>query len=677
MCGEDAVAGESAGQAGWKLAGLAPGAVVAGYRIESWIGAGGMAVVFRARDEALGRMVALKVLAPALADDAEFRERFIRESRAAAAVDHPHIIPVYAAGEAGGVLYIAMRFVAGGDLRALLQREGPLPADRAVSLLSALASALDAGHAAGLVHRDVKPANILIDTSPGRSDHPYLSDFGLAKGAMTSAALTGTGRFLGTLEYSAPEQISGSRARPQTDQYALACVGYIMLTGTVPFPRDEPTAVLWAHMADPPPPVTALRPDLPPAADQVFARGMAKAAEDRYHTCGQFVGALRAAVGGGDYPAPGHAFPPADSSPDLSPPRHSLPGPAFFTPTLSVPSAPVPPSQLSFPPSPSASFPPSPSDPVDDRTADWAASLASAPEADGQATTTSGVPGVAGGPRQAAPPRRHRRRRGALAIAGTAIVVLAGGAGGVLALHPWTHPPVLRPAGLAVDSSTANSLTIGWYGPATGPVPDKYKILRDGGLVATIPGYDTNYKDSGLTPGTAYWYQVIAIRGGKQSPRSATLNAMTVTPPLAAAVLDWSGSVQYTMTSLQPPASSWDEQPGDSWLDTWSFTPTCASGPCDVTLDGAYDGADFSVKLTRLGATYSGTASVGNAFYCEDQSDTITAMLSMRITVAAAQGSGTAWTVTSFSGTATLNVPAMYSCSGETAQLKLAIGPGT
>jgi len=259
------------GLAGW-LAGLAPGAVLAGYRLEARIGAGGMAVVFRAVDERLGRTVALKVLAPGLAGDGEFRERFVRESRAAATVDHPHIIPVYGAGEADGILFLAMRYVPGGDLRSVLHQEGPLPPERAAFLLSPVASALDAAHGAGLVHRDVKPANVLVDRSPGRPDHPYLSDFGLAKGAagsagITSAAgLTGTGQFLGTADYAAPEQISGGRTYVQTDQYALACVAFTMLTGELPFARDQPMAVLWAHLSAPPPSVTARRPDLSPGA---------------------------------------------------------------------------------------------------------------------------------------------------------------------------------------------------------------------------------------------------------------------------------------------------------------------------------------------------------------------------------------------------------------------------
>ena len=285
------MAGESRSK--WALTGLAPGALVAGYRVESRIGAGGMAMVFRARDEKLGRTVALKILSPALAGDREFHERFDRESRAVAAVDHPHIIPVYAAGEADGVLYLAMRFISGGDLRSIVKREGPLPGDRAISLLSPIAAALDAAHRVGLLHRDVKPANILIDTSPDRPEHPYLSDFGLAKGGTSATGLTGTGQFLGTPDYSAPEQISGKPARPQTDQYALACVAYAILTGTHPFSHDESMAVLWAHMYDPPPSLSVRRPDLPAAADSVLARALAKAPEDRYPTCGEFTNALR------------------------------------------------------------------------------------------------------------------------------------------------------------------------------------------------------------------------------------------------------------------------------------------------------------------------------------------------------------------------------------------------
>jgi serine/threonine-protein kinase len=269
---------------------------VAGYRLETQVGAGGMAVVYRARDEHLGRLVALKVMAPAMAADTMFRQRFTRESRAAAAVDHPHIIPVYEAGEADGVLFIAMRFVGGGDVGSLLRREGPLPSARAASIISPVASALDAAHAAGLVHRDVKPANMLLDTHPGRPDHVYLSDFGLSKGVQ-SGRLTVSGQFLGTPDYIAPEQIEGRLVDGRADQYALACVAFELLTRTVIFARSEGWATVYAHLNSLPPLVTSVRPDLSPAADQVLARALAKAPQDRYASCQQFADALREALG--------------------------------------------------------------------------------------------------------------------------------------------------------------------------------------------------------------------------------------------------------------------------------------------------------------------------------------------------------------------------------------------
>jgi serine/threonine-protein kinase len=276
---------------------FAVGSRVAGYRLEEQIGAGGMAVVFRARDERLGRLVALKVLAPGLAADEAFRQRFIRESRAAATVDDPHIIPVYEAGEADGVLFIAMRYVPGGDVRAVIRRAGHLSPRRATGIISAVASALDAAHAAGLVHRDVKPANMLLDARPGRPAHVYLSDFGLSKGELSSVDLTGSGQFLGTPSYSAPEQIQGKSVDGQADQYSLACAAFELLSGEPPFRRAHATAVIWAHMSEPPPPLSSRLPGLPRAVDGVFGKALAKEPDNRYRSCREFADALRKALG--------------------------------------------------------------------------------------------------------------------------------------------------------------------------------------------------------------------------------------------------------------------------------------------------------------------------------------------------------------------------------------------
>jgi serine/threonine protein kinase len=312
-----AVGGELLAGAGGVGASFVVGSRVAGYRLEGKVGAGGMAVVFRARDELLGRPVALKIMAPALAADEVFRQRFIREWRAAAAVDDPHIIPVYEAGEADGVLFLSMRLVADGDVRSLVQREGPLPPAQAAAIISPVASALDAAHGAGLVHRDVKAANMLLDRRPGRPAHVYLSDFGLSKSALSSAGLTAAGHFLGTPNYMAPEQIQGLPADGRTDQYALACVAFELLTGAPPFQRDQGVAVVWAHLREPPPMLSSRRPGLRTAADQVLVTALAKTPQDRYASCGDFAEALRAALGLTPYrlqpdaapaPAPGTAW---------------------------------------------------------------------------------------------------------------------------------------------------------------------------------------------------------------------------------------------------------------------------------------------------------------------------------------------------------------------------------
>jgi serine/threonine protein kinase/Tol biopolymer transport system component len=323
------------------------GSVLAGYRLEQQVGRGGFAVVFRALDERLGRPVALKILSPALASSSpEFRRRFIAESRAAAAVDDPHIIPVYEAGEADGVLFIAMRYVAGGDLRQVLEREGALAPDRAADFVSPVASALDAAHSTGLVHRDVKPGNILVDARVGRPDHVYLSDFGIVKGAALGS-LTGVGSSnLGTPDYMAPEQISGQPVDGRTDQYSLACVTVQLLTGTVPFQRDSLPAVIYAHLAVPPPSLVSLRPDLPAAVDQVVAKAMAKTAEKRYDSCGDFADALRDAL----HLTPYHRRSSA-TAPPLSPPSDpaaKLDSLRDRTPPGTV--APLPPGTIEPPP---------------------------------------------------------------------------------------------------------------------------------------------------------------------------------------------------------------------------------------------------------------------------------------------------------------------------------------
>jgi serine/threonine protein kinase len=276
---------------------LSIGDVLAGYRIEGVAGRGGMGVVFRATQLALDRQVALKLIAPELAQDESFRERFKRESKTAAAIEHPHVIPVHEAGEGEGQLFIAMRFIEGIDLRELIRQEGRIDPERTARLLAQIASALDAAHARGLVHRDIKPGNVLIASENGQ-DHAYLTDFGLSKRLGSESGMTKTGMWVGTLDYIAPEQIQGAKLDARSDVYSLGCLLYHAITGTVPFERDSDVAKIFAHMTDSPPPLNYAIGGLSADLDAVLHRAMAKDPNARYPSAGDLGRATLAAVEG-------------------------------------------------------------------------------------------------------------------------------------------------------------------------------------------------------------------------------------------------------------------------------------------------------------------------------------------------------------------------------------------
>jgi serine/threonine protein kinase len=276
---------------------LAAGDEFAGYRIESRLGRGGMGILYLALEPGLERRVALKLIAPEAAADDVFARRFAEESRIAASIEHPNVVPIYAAGEEDGVPWIAMRYVPGSDLGRRIARDGRLDPAQAVALIAQVGNGLDAIHAAGLVHRDVKPANVLLSGDPS-SEHAYITDFGVARNVATQSGLTQTGRFVGTLDYVAPEQISGEPIDARVDVYALGCLLFKLLTGEVPFPREGEAARLYAHLNDPPPAPSLYVPSISMALDDVVARAMSKSPDDRYPSAGDLGRAAQAALSG-------------------------------------------------------------------------------------------------------------------------------------------------------------------------------------------------------------------------------------------------------------------------------------------------------------------------------------------------------------------------------------------
>jgi DNA-binding beta-propeller fold protein YncE len=322
------------------MADLHPGDVFAGHRIEGLAGRGGMGVVYRATELRLDRVVALKLIAPALAGDPDFRARFLRESRAAASIEHPNVLPIYYAGEHGDELYIAMRYVDGQDLRTLVRASGSLPPARVAEIVAQVGAGLDAAHERGLVHRDVKPANVLL----AANDHAYLTDFGLAKHmeSTAAAALSRPGGWVGTLGYVAPEQIRGERVDARTDVYAPGCVLVHALTGRPPYMRDTEEATLWAHLHAPPPDGGD---GVPPAFAAVVARALAKDPAERYPSAGDLGRAALAAAGAHTAPGPERTVARGAAAPEGSAASRSIAASAETTrlsPAAEAPTAPAP-----------------------------------------------------------------------------------------------------------------------------------------------------------------------------------------------------------------------------------------------------------------------------------------------------------------------------------------------
>jgi outer membrane protein assembly factor BamB len=479
----------SPGPGGSFPAGFEPGSVIAGYRLEKKIGSGGMAMVFLARDKRLHRWVALKVLPPALTWDESIRQRFIQEAEAAAAVDDPHIIPVYDAGEVHGVLFIAMRYVAGGDVRDLLARERQIPPARVAAIVSAVASALDAAHAAGLVHRDVKPANILLDTRPGRPDHVYLSDFGLSKGAFAAPLVnTRSGQFVGTPDYTAPEQIQGHPVTGRTDQYGLACTAFELLSGEPVYPRGLGVAIIHAHLSAPVPSLRSRRAGLPAAVDAVLARALAKAPAERYASCEEFAAALRQSLG----------LPAAES------------GPAVATAAPAAPAAvPAPASPAGIIPAPAALIASAP------------ATVSGSPAAD-QGTAPATEPGrvpaaVQAGSAGTLPPGHQVSRRGLLVAGLAAAPVMAVGAAAATVA-------ALRGSGHGSRQSGGSGHEVRWQARVPSIAAPQLSAGRDLVVIAGGGGYLVRALSA--SNGQVRW--IATMKGGTISGMEVTSSAVYV-----------------------------------------------------------------------------------------------------------------------------------------------------
>ena len=452
---------------------LPMGTEVAGHRIEAFIGRGGMGVVYLAEHLRLRRRVALKVLTPDLANDETFRARFIRESQIAASLDHPNVVTVYDAGEAEGLLYISMRYVDGPNLGTTIRQEAALSPEFTVSVIDQMAGALDAAHALGLVHRDVKPANILL-SQPGSQGgaRAYLTDFGITKRIGAATQFTQTGQVVGTYTYMAPEQIRGDSLDGRTDIYSLACIVFECLTGRPPFGGQSPMELMFAHMNQAPPSLLIRRPELPPAIDLVIQRGLAKAKDDRYQTGAELAAALGQAVGG---QAPATAVPTGATGPPAQTEAGSgvaanaptaLEGtPSAQAPAAGYPPAPSVPSMPSMPSAPAASVPGPPM------------TRPAAPPPQGLDVPLAGTVAVPQAPAGGPPPRKGGR---ALAVVLVAALVLGGGAAAFLLLGKGKSTTTTSGSPRPGHSSNPSSPT-GQTGPETGPTggPTSGPVVRD------------------------------------------------------------------------------------------------------------------------------------------------------------------------------------------------------
>jgi serine/threonine protein kinase len=578
------------------------------YQLLNRLGNGGMGRVYLGRSPG-GRLVAVKVISPELADSADFRTRFAREVAAAQQVSGLFTAPVVDARVDGTMPWLVTAFIRGPSLEEAIARSGPLPAVSVLDLAAGLAEGLGAIHSAGLVHRDLKPTNVIL-----AEDGPRVIDFGISRAA-GDTALTRTGLVMGSPGFMSPEQAEGRDVGLASDVFSLGGVLVFAATGRTPFGNGPTAAVVYR--------IVHGQPDLeriPGPLRALISRCLAKDATQR-PTTGQLLAEIEQCRAGVAQLTAKLVDP--DGTLILPPPPGPVKEPHGIPHTVASFHTPVAPADVT-PVTTPPHAPPLPS----------AAILQTA-----------------------------ARRRRAMILLSSAIVVVLGVVTGLVVWAPWDSSVPSAPTALVAAATSFNSVSFRWSPPTSGPVPDQYLIYQNGRVIGSVPAGVTNYYATGLTPDTAYRYDVVAESGGHRSGPSSVLTTHTGIPPVSAATLtgDWSGN--YTITSSSGYASGL--QKGNTLSGVWNFSPHCAIGPCPATLSGDLGGTPFTAHLTDAAAVYTGTTPIQYTV-CDIGSKQYqnTDKLSFRITVGAGTLVGGGWTASAWSGVMTMTTPSSQCQAG-------------
>jgi serine/threonine protein kinase len=665
------------------------------YMLLGRLGSGGMGQVFLGRSIG-GRQVAVKVIRSDLARDRNFRARFAREVEAASRVSGAFTAPVIDADPDAVLPWLVTSYVRGPSLDDAVAQHGPLPVSSVLTLAAGLAEGLAAVHEAGVIHRDLKPSNVLL-----APDGPRLIDFGISQAA-DFAQVTLTGMVVGTPGFMSPEQALGDPVGPASDIFSLGAVLAFAATGEGPYGSGSPSVRQQRVL------FSAPRLDNLPAELRPLVAGCMAANPADRPSANQFLASLVAAhpsaadqtdwLPAGILPGTGQASGKTPSNPSSPSASAGTPG---WEPTVTsshshpdevaTPLADPPDARRRPAFEPSARPEPGPTRREQEPAPTWREQepaptwrgQQAAPSWQGQqpAPVWQGqqpAPAWQGPPRVPDPPPARRRRR-PWVIAAVAVAVVAAVIIGVVVALPKPIPPVLQPTGLVTSVRTPQSVQIAWSGPASGPLPDRYEVLRNGHKLASVSGSTTDYREAGLDPGTAYSFSVVAIRGDKQSKPSSGLTVTTTTPPLYDALLNYSGPANLTETSgnfTETYNSKFSKRDvGDTWQESWSFVPGCATGPCAVQVSGSVVGPQFTTELARNGSTYSGSVAIDNWWYCGSNiNNRMDTTLSIQVTDVSASVIGGVWTVSSFAGTLTWNVhyDSDGNCPAATYKMKIA-----